>query len=175
MVCEQCRKRPATVHYTRIVNGKKKEQYFCEQCAREQELWEWTMVEPEFSFHELLGAMFGESPFAQAQAEERRDRSMACPQCGLTFTEFRKTGTLGCGECYAAFAEQLEPILRHIHGSVQNEGKIPARAGKGIARRRQIRELQNQLEEAIRNEHFEKAAELRDRIKALQAGMAKEG
>ena len=163
MLCEHCQQRPASVHFTRIVNGTKKEEYLCEQCAREKEFWELS-IEPEFSIHQLLGAMLG----TMGPGTRSESAIVPCPQCGLTFAEFKKTGMLGCSQCYRTFSRQLEPILRRIHGSTQHKGKLPARKGKSLRQQRRIEELKEQLAEAVRNEQFEEAARLRDQIRALQ-------
>ena len=34
MYCENCHERPANVHFTKIVNGKKMEMHLCEYCAQ---------------------------------------------------------------------------------------------------------------------------------------------
>lgn len=36
MLCENCGKRPATVHYTQIINGLKTEMHLCEVCAKQK-------------------------------------------------------------------------------------------------------------------------------------------
>lgn len=36
MLCQECNKRPATLHFTKIVNGEKTEFHICESCAREK-------------------------------------------------------------------------------------------------------------------------------------------
>lgn len=36
MVCQECGNRPATLHFTKIVNGEKTEFHICEHCAREK-------------------------------------------------------------------------------------------------------------------------------------------
>ena len=33
MVCQECNQRPATLHFTKIVNGEKEEFHLCEKCA----------------------------------------------------------------------------------------------------------------------------------------------
>ena len=33
MYCEVCKKNPATIHYTKVVNGLKEEKHLCEECA----------------------------------------------------------------------------------------------------------------------------------------------
>ena len=35
MICQQCETRPATLHFTKIINGEKTEMHVCEQCASE--------------------------------------------------------------------------------------------------------------------------------------------
>ena len=52
----------------------------------------------------------------------------ACPSCGATLEEFRKTGLLGCAECYSAFREALIPTVQVIQGRLRHTGKDPARA-----------------------------------------------
>ena len=36
MHCQECGKKPATLHFTKIVNGEKTEFHICESCAREK-------------------------------------------------------------------------------------------------------------------------------------------
>lgn len=36
MLCQECNKRPATLHFTKIVNGEKTEFHICETCAKEK-------------------------------------------------------------------------------------------------------------------------------------------
>ena len=36
MICQECNQRPATLHFTKIINGEKEQFHFCEQCAQEK-------------------------------------------------------------------------------------------------------------------------------------------
>ena len=36
MLCQECGKKPATLHFTKIVNGEKTEFHICESCASEK-------------------------------------------------------------------------------------------------------------------------------------------
>lgn len=36
MLCDNCKKNEATVHMTRVVNGKKSERHLCNACAKQQ-------------------------------------------------------------------------------------------------------------------------------------------
>ncbi len=166
MLCQECRKRPATVHITRIVNGKKTEMDLCEQCAREKGEFEF-FAEPQFPIQSflagLLGQGLGSQPAIQPAAPQAR-----CDTCGLTYEDFARSGRLGCSHCYEHFGERLEPVLRRVHGATQHGGKVPARTG-GVAQvRRNLRELREALARAVQAEDFEKAAKLRDEIRQLE-------
>ncbi|MFQ6031676.1 MAG: UvrB/UvrC motif-containing protein, partial [Candidatus Zixiibacteriota bacterium] len=90
-----------------------------------------------------------------------------CSTCGMHFSDFSKTGSLGCGNCYTTFKSQLNDLLRKIHGSIQHRGKAPFTPGDVMKPLREERRLQEELKRAIQEENFEEAAQLRDRIKAL--------
>ncbi|MEO0073694.1 MAG: UvrB/UvrC motif-containing protein [candidate division WOR-3 bacterium] len=92
----------------------------------------------------------------------------ACRRCGTTFTEFKRKGRLGCAECYAAFHEELVPILRRLHGAVQHVGKAPTAGRKSAQERLNAQRLREELKKAIASEDYEKAAALRDQLR--QAG-----
>lgn len=168
MLCQICNKRPASVHITKIVNGVKNELHICEQCAREKEGLDtnkgFTEFEVPFSFSNILAGLMdftGTMPYT-AQEELR------CPKCGYRYEDFKKTGTLGCSQCYEVFGDRLEPLVKRIHGNTQHTGKVPRRAGGTVRIKRDIERLQYELKKAIEEEEYEKAAELRDRIKELE-------
>jgi protein arginine kinase activator len=100
--------------------------------------------------------------------------SIKCPNCGLTYQNFRKLGRLGCSECYEAFKKELGPLLKRIHGSDRHVGKVPLKGGKTIRDTRTLQDLRIQLEKAIQMEEFEEAAKLRDKIKELENKITKE-
>jgi protein arginine kinase activator len=83
-------------------------------------------------------------------------------------SDFAKTGRLGCPTCYEAFMGQLRPILRKTHGSTTHTGRRPGENHELREERRELRRLRGELARAIRQEEYEAAADLRDRIKALQ-------
>jgi protein arginine kinase activator len=91
-----------------------------------------------------------------------------CPNCGLTYQNFRKIGRLGCSECYEAFKKELSPLLKRIHGADRHIGKVSLKGGKTIKDTRTLRDLKVQLEKAIQTEEFEEAAKLRDKIKDFE-------
>lgn len=56
MICQECQVQQATLHFTKIVNGKKTEMHVCEQCAREK--GESIPGTDSFSIHHLFSGLF---------------------------------------------------------------------------------------------------------------------
>ncbi|MDI3258081.1 MAG: UvrB/UvrC motif-containing protein [Kyrpidia sp.] len=162
MICQQCGKRPATVHLTKIVNGQKSERHLCESCANE--LGELQFVPGAFSFPNILGSFFS----ADAPPGSPPVQTLRCPTCGLTYHQFTQVSRFGCPQCYKAFVPVLDPVLRRIHGSSTHTGKVPRRGGGRLRLRRELEHLKEQLQEKVRLEQFEEAARLRDQIRDLE-------
>jgi protein arginine kinase activator len=168
MLCEECQKRDATVHYTKVVNDQKTEYHLCEQCAREKGELDFPMgFDPGFSIHSLLAGLLDMSN-PSLSVEKKAASASQCPNCGLDYAQFSKTGRLGCADCYSAFQRQLEPLLRRIQGTSTHSGKVPGRQGDGLKLEREIKRLERELENAVGLEEFEKAAELRDQLRELR-------
>lgn len=159
MRCEECGQRPATVHVTRIVNGQTTSRHLCERCARDQGELD-LFFEPKFALPDLLQGLFGHPGRPRPQ--------LACPRCGLPYAEFTRTGFLGCAHCYEAFEEELDPVLRRVQGSTRHGGKAARRPARAADPAAELQSLRSQLEAAIREERYEDAARLRDRIRALE-------
>ena len=95
--------------------------------------------------------------------------SEACPYCGTTPEDFRRTGRLGCSQCWAHFEEQLRALLRRIHGSTQHVGKLYlGDASEDEDREARLNQLKRRLQRAVEVEDFETAADLRDQIHDLE-------
>ncbi|MBB6636541.1 UvrB/UvrC motif-containing protein [Cohnella thailandensis] len=163
MLCQECGKRQATLHFTKIVNGEKAELHICESCARERgELIPGTSS--GFSIHNLLSGLLDfENPNAGAKAPVLR-----CETCGMTYTQFSKIGRFGCSQCYKHFADRLDPLLKRVHGNTVHVGKVPKRAGGKVKTKREIERLKKDMLGRIEREDFETAAQLRDRIRDLE-------
>ncbi len=158
--CERCGKEPATVHVRRVARGEEEIFHLCVSCAREQGVEAGAAGAAEFNA-DPVSILF-------KNLGEVKGTEGACPGCGLTYSDFRETGRLGCPRCYATFAEELEPLLRRLHGSLRHAGKRPTREGKSYERAAQLRRLNEELERAVGAEDYERAAELRDRIREME-------
>lgn len=160
MLCDICGKKEASVHLTEIINDQMTKLNLCEDCAREKG----AEMEEHFGLSELLAGLTDMGTAMEPEVAI----TTKCPNCGLTYQNFRKIGRLGCGECYDAFKKELAPLLKRIHGADRHIGKVPLKSGKSIKDTRTLQDLKIQLEKAIQMEEFEEAAKLRDKIKDLE-------
>lgn len=174
MDCEQCRERPARYCVTRVINGETvAEVHLCERCAAEHgevPAGPGPAAETAFSIQQFLASLLGaEAVAGSTQARQDPEQAEAlCARCGHTYREFARTGLLGCPECYTAFSAQLQPLIGRIQGSVHHEGKWPTRGATQARRQRDLARLRRELQEAIRQEEFERAAVLRDGIRQAE-------
>lgn len=167
MMCQECGNKPATLHFTKIVNGEKTEFHICESCAREKgELIPGTSN--GFSIHNLLSGLLDFDPSGKTSLGGSKAQPIRCEECGLTYTQFSKIGRFGCSSCYKYFTDRLDPLLKRVHGNVVHVGKVPVRTGGRIQQQREIEKLKRELQHKIEREEFEAAAGLRDRIRELE-------
>jgi protein arginine kinase activator len=178
MICQECNQRPASLHFTKIINGEKTEVHLCEKCAQEKgEIFVFNGG-TSFTFNNLLAGLLNiDSSFHQQnQNAFHQVEIIQCERCSMTFPQFVKVGRFGCAHCYETFKEQLKPVLKRLHsGNWTHNGKIPKRIGGGIHLRKQIEELKDQLKVVISNEEFENAAEIRDEIRSLERELIEGG
>lgn len=171
MKCSQCKKRPATLHVTQVINGKKSNVQICDICAANKGYLNYS--EETYSLHDLLKGLFNfDSSHIGLQDDKLFDKNkgLHCSKCDLTFDDFQRTGKFGCSQCYESFKSRLEPIFRRVHsGNTKHHGKIPKRQGKHLYRKREIEHYRNKLQKLIAEENFERAAVIRDEIKRLEA------
>ncbi len=156
MICESCSENQATVHLTEITDSEKRELHLCETCAEQKGV---SMKHP-----------FAQpQPVSGSQSELKSIAALMCPQCGLSYAEFRAKGRLGCPNDYAFFHRGLEPLLERIHGHTGHVGKVPKRLVPSVELSQEITKLETQMAEAVQGEEYEQAAKLRDRIRDLKS------
>ncbi|MCZ8523804.1 MULTISPECIES: UvrB/UvrC motif-containing protein [Paenibacillus] len=170
MLCQECGKKQATLHFTKILNGEKTEFHICESCAREKgELIPGT---PNgFSIHNLLSGLLDFEPSTHSTAASK-PQPTRCEHCGLTYSQFSKVGRFGCSECYKHFGDKLDPLFKRVHGNIVHTGKVPRRSGGLIKYKRDIDQLKKDMLVSIENEEFEQAAQIRDQIRELEKKVA---
>jgi protein arginine kinase activator len=154
MLCSKCTQNEASVFFKQIANNQVTEVRLCLPCAQAQETA--AAVSPVF---DLLSALGGTAKFKTA-------RPAPCSLCGLRWSDFKKSGRLGCPTCYESFAKPLADILKRIHGATAHCGKLPPDAPEKL-RTKELSRLRDDLQRALTEESYETAARLRDRIKTL--------
>jgi len=162
-LCQYCNKREAKIHFTEIKDGKKTEMHICEQCAHEKNM---VLAFPSLLSHIVKG---GGAPVADSEAVPA-----VCPHCGLAYADFKAKGRLGCPVCYDVFAPVLVPLMEKVHGATAHRGRTPERVRGTQQSRRELEGLEGELADAVANEQYERAAELRDKIRALKGGQTGE-
>ena len=161
MQCDICGKKKATVHLTEIVDEQMTEMHLCEDCAREKSV----QMEQQFGLADLLAGL---SDFGK-QVKSVEKVQLECTNCAMSYEDFRKFGRLGCSECYVSFRDQLGKLLKRIHGSSTHHGKVPRKMSQAVKKTiDDLDDLRAQLQMAIQAENFEKAAEIRDKIKEYE-------
>lgn len=165
--CSRCSK-SATLHITEIREGVVQELHLCESCAHEY----LSNSNSPASMSEAEGLA---EKIAEAAGDQDLDEldQLVCPNCGITFREFRSQGRLGCPHDYIAFSRELMPLLENIHGETQHAGKFPKRAPDASQRQYQLIKLRNELRTAVEDEEYETAARLRDEIATLESELGK--
>ena len=176
MLCEKCKKNEATVFYRESVNGKEKSLSLCAKCAEEAK--KKGELEDVFGNNGFLNAGFFDDTFSGADKlfgslfgmrelpGRTRDKVRKCSLCGSTFSDLVSSGKAGCPECYRTFAEELKPTISRIHGVTSHVGGAPAAYRKDREKKEKIRNLEAELKAAVRDEEYEKAAKLRDELRA---------
>lgn len=172
MLCQDCKKREAQVHLTQIINNEKISLALCKECASARGFHSPLENNP-FPLAELL-TNFAKDISAENKLAPYTD--LVCPTCKLTFDEFTRLGRFGCGDCYRTFRPRLEGIMRKIHGASLHRGTAPPAAvesepGEQTIPVKEEERLEIELRKAIDAEDFERAAELRDKLKSIKQGI----
>ena len=161
MLCCICKEKNATVHLTQITGEKMQKVDLCEECAKTKGVNDQT----GFSLADLLLGLGASQELEQSAG----GAEAKCPVCGFTHADFKKSGRLGCSECYVTFSEGLGGLLKTMHKGTRHVGKVP----ESLRTRRDLSEqmtaLQKKLNKAIETEDFEQAAQVRDQIKQLNS------
>jgi protein arginine kinase activator len=159
MKCDHCNS-PAVVHELLIRNGKTAEVHLCAEHALAAGL----AVPAAQPVAEVLLHI---AKSTEGDAARTRARA-SCTGCGVTFAEFRKSGTLGCPACYDSFQPMLGQVIERAQaGGTAHVGRAPKAAAELELRRARREKLMRELESAVTAEQYERAAHLRDELAAI--------
>ncbi len=161
MDCDACHSAEAKVFLTQIVGGKMQKVNLCPSCAKEKGVNDPT----GFQLTDLLLGL------GATQDVEGGSLVLKCPVCGFTATDLKKTGRMGCSNCYEVFAGPLGAMLKGMHKGTSHVGKVPLRYRKERENADMLKKLQDSLDKAVEGEEYERAATLRDQIRQLEASI----
>lgn len=168
MKCDKC-DRPATVHLTEITkDGQKITKNLCEIHAMEEGIMV-NVIDTDFDSDMPISELLEKFVLKNTSTIDVTPQTLECDQCGLTYAQFRKMGLLGCPNCYTAFEEPLTTVLKQVQDdAIQHVGKVPRDADNKTRHQQQLMQLRRELEEAISNEQYERAAKLRDEVREVE-------
>ena len=152
MLCQHCKKNEANVNYVEVINGESFELHLCSSCYAEM----YGGLNSK-SAGEIWPGLFGDV----------RHEKKVCPVCGLSYSDYERTGLLGCASCYDVFKEELIPSIRRIQGKVNHVGKTADNRDEfGLHRR--LNELKGKLEVALREKRYADAGRLNAEINEIK-------
>lgn len=167
MLCERCHAHPATVHMVQVVNGHRKEEHLCSECAEKEHVFQ-----KEQSFfgngffdspldHFFGGSMLGhllEDPFGTRTLEDQ----------GGQFIEVSPEKLPENEDSYNRFKESIRPSFQKGKSEIPvNEPKAKEKAD-APAESEELQALRKELKSCVDREDFERACEVRDKIKAIE-------
>ncbi|WP_024467647.1 UvrB/UvrC motif-containing protein [Treponema pedis] len=160
MICDMCKKNEAAVSIEQISDGAKKNIYLCRDCAAKFGFGIFSekmdiSIKNIFNNYELNKKLeFENSP--------------VCPHCGQKLLDIRFKQKIGCVNCFSAFKNEIAEILKQKKKDLRYTGVIQKSKVIGFENKRIAAELRQKLRKAIEAEEYEKAAFLRDELKALE-------
>lgn len=160
MKCQDCGA-PATVHSEALEDGQPSELHLCRSCAEKRQLIS--------QKHDLQLPMVIKKVVGTVAVVGSDLSKLICPLCGTKYMDFRNQGRLGCPHDYVVFREGILPLLDRVHRSTHHVGKHPRRFAAGRGEAEQAAALRTQLRQAVEAEQYERAARLRDLIRAKEA------
>ena len=163
VTCQLCSQRDASTHLTELAaDGTRQELHVCPACITRLEL---RLDQDPPAIAVLLAATTAAEAIAATPKGRKAD--LTCSACGLTWAAYLQHNLLGCPTCYAAFAPQIDPLIRRYHSADRHRGR---RAGHDAPAPDRRAELEANLAEAVRAERFEEAARCRDALRHLDGG-----
>lgn len=177
MLCDNCKTNSATYHSKVNINGNVTETHLCSDCVK--------LRKKPTNTSDVLGAATPTSfldgmlndtaSFTKPNLTAKNSNlelEPICDGCGAKYEEFLKNGFLSCSECYSAFYNKLLSVIKTMQHGVEHKGKTQ-KLDDGDVVMVKIRDLEFKLRQAVANENYELASELKKQIinlKTLEEG-----
>ena len=162
MICQECQKKLACIHITKTEGKNQTIIHLCEDCAIKSK----NIILPE-KISNLFDSKTSIHDFFNF-ITTKPSQTLRCPKCDMSYIDFTKTGKIGCSDCYNIFYQELEPLIKRVHKTINHTGKAPQSIQKSILSSELLKNLRIKLEHLVKEERYEEAAKIRDEIKSLQ-------
>lgn len=157
MKCDRCNK-PAVVHQVIIKGNQHREIHLCAAHAKEAGV--------QNPGHPSSG--FPQGKIKPGHHPGQISRMPTCPACGTSFSRIRKDALFGCSKCHDTFGKGADIMIeRSQGGATHHVGRGPCGSERDAARRFESRRLVEELEQAVRAEQYERAAEIKAKLTEL--------
>ncbi len=169
MLCDFCQEREAEIFMEQMSGeGSRKKINLCMSCAIER-----GFTPDAKNIQASLGNLFKELAEITKKVHEKDNR--ICPVCATSLGSIKKTGKTGCPECYSIFKNDVRQYLEKNGVKTIYKGTMPARLSTVHSVLTDRIMLQNKLNDALKEENYEKAAMYRDYLKALEKQSVSDG
>lgn len=164
MKCDKCGK-PSVYHSTLIVNGVSQTRNLCRDCAIKEGVF---TSEPTSLFDDMFSAFADFLPY-------ERVANIVCPVCKTSLREFKNTQRLGCPNCYDAFRDEINNIVKRIapfESHKQDSVRLKDFDDRSEAQPNKadkISALRQDMALAVKEERYEDAAKIKKQIQKLES------
>ena len=160
MICDMCKLNEAKISVEQVADGVTKNIYLCPVCSQRLGFGMFSKT-IDISITKILGS--------DDKDNDDSRKSEQCPICGLSFREIESKKMIGCSDCFSFFKSEIMEILgkknKHLKYSGANTDE---QSPEAFFRTHSFEELHEELKKAVETEDYERAAALRDEIKALE-------
>jgi protein arginine kinase activator len=153
MICQHCKKNQATINFVEKIGGESFELHLCKPCYE----YKYGEFEQQTA-NAIINGLFG----VPVKNEK------CCKVCGMKFSDYERTGLLGCASCYDVFKEELLPSIARIQGKVKHVGKEGGDYSSEHDLRIKLKAMQDKLEQALRYGDYAEAGRLNAQMQVIK-------
>lgn len=157
MKCTNCGNNNACYHYKYNINGNITEAHLCPDCAAK--------MEGNGEFKEL-NDMFGQFDSMFSGFDRMFNNVFSDPFFGRTFSPFRSFGMPTLVMPRIAFA--VPANATQTEEKTETGNKADPRVDPELSKKREINALREEMKAAAEAENYEKAAEIRDKLRKME-------
>lgn len=152
MMCQNCGKNNANVMYKSVVNGNKTELYLCDKCANKMNIG----MDFDFGVNDIFSSFFDDfGGIKTLTMPSLMGREMF--MMPRFFETCEREDNL----------DEFDTILEKNRKKRNAKKEVKAKESK-VKEVSELEKLKSELNECVKNEEYEKAAVLRDKIKKLE-------